>query len=138
MSKNRNNINIENISNFLSFFTHFLQFSGIIEMVIAVGFFFLPLVADSFGIDLGIPLFYLFAAVEFLTLGFLLWYAARDPKKYRIIIVSSCAFRFLMIIPELTTIILYPQFSLILFIGLAYDWISSIFTLISMKYLNFL
>ncbi|RLI64133.1 MAG: hypothetical protein DRO88_08105 [Promethearchaeia archaeon] len=123
---------VEMVSN-RKFFIYFLQFSGIVEMIVALAFFTFPLFADLLEIDLGIPLFFLFSAISFFALGFLLWYATKDPYTYRIIIYVSCAFRFLMVIPEVSTIVFYPRFLSILLIGLGYDWFSSILTLILLK-----
>lgn len=121
-----------------SVFIKFLQVSGIVEMFVALMFFTFPLFDESLGIELGIPLFYLFSAISFFCLGFLLWYAAKDPIRYRIIIYVSCGFRFLMIVPELSTMIVYPQFFAILLTGWIYDWSSSILTLIFLQnFLNF-
>lgn len=115
------------------FLRRFLQFSGILEMIIALGFFSLKFFQALLPFDLGIPLFYLFSAVTFFILGFLLWYSARDVERYRMVIYASCAFRYLMIIPELSTMLVLPAFIPVLVAGLLYDYLSSTFTLWLLK-----
>ncbi|MHA1673368.1 MAG: hypothetical protein ACTSYI_07050 [Promethearchaeota archaeon] len=116
-------------------FRRFIQFCGILEIFVALGFFFVEFFSDALalvGIDISFPLFYLFAAVEFLILGFLLWYSARDLHRYRVIVYASCVFRYLMAFPELITAFRFPQMMLPLVLGMAYDWGSASFTLFGM------
>ncbi len=117
-------------------FRRFIQFSGILEILVALGFFFVEMFSDTLatlGVDLSFPLFYLFAAVEFLMLGFLLWYSAKDLHHYRIIVYVSCVFRYLMAVPELVTAIRFPQMMLPLVLGMIYDWGSASLTLFGMR-----
>ncbi|MHA1612397.1 MAG: hypothetical protein ACTSVZ_08935 [Promethearchaeota archaeon] len=118
-------------------FRRFIQFSGILEILIAIAFFFVELIPETQGLDFistfSFPLFYLFTAVEFLILGFLLWYSAKDLQQYRVIVYSSCVFRYLMAIPELVTAFRFPQLMLPLILGMIYDWTSASLTLFGMK-----
>ena len=88
-----------------------------------------------------LPLFYQFAAVELIILGFLLWWSARDIKRYLIIIVASCFFRILMPLwPELQAIItLWPNYlAMVLIPALIYDIVSAVVTLVLLKQLGYL
>ncbi len=118
------------------FLKGFIIYTGIFEIIIAVFFTLFKLVCNYLGYDC-IPLFYLMAAVELAILGILLLYSAKDLKRYLIIPVLSCAFRFIMIIPSIYTAIVIPEFRYILIGTMSYDVISAIVTLVLLKQCNY-
>lgn len=124
------------------FLEKFIRYGGRLELSIAVVFFCMGYIEEylKFGTH-SLPLFYQFAAVELLILGYLLWYSARDIERYTVIIVASCVFRFIMPAwPELQAIItLWPNpFAFLLLCGMVYDIASAVTTLIIMNQLGYL
>ncbi|MFW9924319.1 MAG: hypothetical protein ACFFDW_13630 [Candidatus Thorarchaeota archaeon] len=112
-----------------SFLKRFVIFSGILEIFFAVLFCFMNFICDYLGLAC-LPFFYLFAAVELGILGFLLLYSARDMKRYLVIIVASCIFRYIMSGPTIYTIITVPEFRPMLIGAMTYDILSASLTLI--------
>lgn len=124
-----------------TFLVKFIKFNGWVELFLAVMFFFMEYITEFLGLDKGIPLFYQFAAVELLILGFLLLYSARDIKRYLIIILSSCVFRYIMPAgPELYAILtLWPNpFAIIMIPTFFYDIGTATITLVLLKQLGYL
>lgn len=120
-----------------SFLKGFIIFSGILEIFFAVIFCFMNFICDYLGLTC-LPFFYLFAAVELGILGFLLLYSARDMKRYLVIIIASCVFRYIMSGPALYTIFTVPEFRPILIGAMTYDILSATLTLILLWKGNFL
>ncbi len=130
-----------------AFLEKFLRFGGRLELSIAVFFFFMGYVEAYLKLEVNgvptnsLPLFYQFAAVELLILGYLLWYSAKDIERYLVIILASCVFRFIMPLwPELQAIItLWPNYlAMILLPAMIYDILSAVVTLILLKQLGYL
>lgn len=129
------------------FLAKFIRFGGRLEIGIAIVFFFMGYIEEYLKLELNgvsinsLPLFYQFAGVELLILGFLLWYSAKDLERYTVIIVASCIFRFIMPLwPEMQAMItLWPNpFAIIILPGLIYDIISAVVTLTMLKQLGYL
>ncbi len=124
------------------FLVGFIKFGGILEIAIGIGMFFMGYFEQiyEFGTD-SLPLFYQFAGVELLILGYLLWYSARDIERYKVIIIASCIFRFIMPLwPEMQAMItLWPHLLAITIIpGIIYDLASASLTLVLLKQLGYL
>ena len=111
-----------------SFLKGFLRFSGIVEIVFAVMFLGGKYICEFLEVEC-IPFFYLFTAVELGILGFLLFYSTQDMKRYLVIIVTSCIFRYIMLGPNIYTMITIPSFRPILYGALVYDFLSASLTL---------
>lgn len=124
------------------FLVSFIKFGGRLEISIAVVFFFMGYIEEYLKLGTNsLPLFYQFAAVELLLLGYLLWYSARDIEQYKIIIIASCIFRFIMPLwPEMQAIVtLWPNiFAIIIIPGLIYDIASATLTLVLLKQLGYI
>lgn len=124
------------------FLVSFIKFGGRLELSIAIVFFFMGYIEEYLKLGTNsLPLFYQFAAVELLILGYLLWYSAKDIERYKVIIIASCVFRFIMPLwPEMQAIItLWPNlFAVIIIPGLIYDILSACATLIMLKQLGYI
>ncbi|MHA1229868.1 MAG: hypothetical protein ACTSRP_01160 [Candidatus Helarchaeota archaeon] len=78
----------------------FLQFCGIVEVIIGLILIFIAPVIEALGLST-IPILNQMAGVEMMILGMLLWYSAKDVKKYMIIIFGSLMLRYVMPIFEI-------------------------------------
>ncbi len=125
-----------------AFLEKFIRFGGRLEISIAIVMFFMGPIESMLKLGTNsLPFFYQFAGVELIILGYLLWYSARDIERYKVIIIASCIFRFIMPLwPEMQAMVtLWPNpFAIIILPGLIYDIFSAVTTLILMKQLGYL
>jgi len=124
------------------FLQKLVRFGGWLEMSIAMVVFLMGYIEVELKLGTNsLPFFYQFAGVELFILGFLLWYSARDIKRYKVIIIASCIFRYIMALwPQMQAMItLWPNlFAVIIVPGLIYDIISATLTLYLLKHTGYL
>ena len=124
-----------NIKNFQK---KFIKFSGWLEIAFGVLFCFMDFVFKSLNIP-NSPFFSIGSGVMMMILGFLLWYSARDLKRYLIIPVMSCIFRFAMVLgPTLLSLFLIPLLIPIWIFAMTYDSLSALLTLALLKKTGYL
>ena len=123
------------IENFLK---KFIIFSGWLEIAFGVLFCFMDFIFKLLDIP-NSPFFSIGSGVMMMILGFLLWYSARDLKRYLIIPVMSCIFRFAMVLgPTLMALFLIPLLTPIWIGAMTYDSFSALFTLALLKKTGYL
>jgi len=116
----------------------FIIFSGWLEIVFGVLFCFMDFIFKSLDIP-NSPFFSIASGVMMIILGFLLWYSARDLKRYLIIPVMSCIFRFAMVLgPTLMSLFLIPLLIPIWIFAMTYDSFSALLTLALLKKAGYL
>jgi len=124
-----------NAKNFLK---NFIIFSGWLEIAFGILFLFMDFIFHSLSIPSS-PFFPMASGVMMMILGFLLWFSARDIKRYLIIPVMSCVFRFIMVFgPTLLSIFLIPILSPVWICAIIYDFLSALFTLVLLKNVGYL
>lgn len=106
-------------------------------MVFGIGFLFMHIICNYLSLPC-LPFFNLFAGVELLILGFLLYYSAKDINRYLVIIIASCVFRYIMAGPAIYTMITVETFQAILIGAVIYDYLSATLTLLLLWKLNLL
>ena len=119
------------------FLISYVKFSGWLEIGFGVLFLFMGPIFELLGIPVS-PFFPLAAGVMIITLGFLLWYSARDLERYLIITVSSCVFRFAMAPIEFYCLFAIPILTPIWIFGFSYDIFSAALTLFLLKRVDIL
>ena len=123
------------IENFLK---KFIIFSGWLEIAFGVLFCFMDFIFKSLNVS-NSPFFSVGSGVMMMILGFLLWYSARDLKRYLIIPVMSCIFRFAMVLgPTLMALFIIPLLTPIWIGAMTYDSFSALFTLALLKKTGYL
>jgi hypothetical protein len=114
------------------FLKKFIVFSGWLEISIGFLMLFMEDLLTYFGFKtLGV--FNLFAGVELLILGYMLSFSVRDLKKYLLIPVMSCIFRYAMMPVEYYGMVTIPPFLPMFLFGFIYDFASATLTLILLK-----
>lgn len=120
------------------FLIKFIKFSGWLEIIFGGLFFFMDFIFKSLGIP-NSPFFSIASGVMMMILGYLLWFSARDIKRYLIIPVMSCVFRFAIVFgPTLLSLFLIPLLNPIWICAMTYDFFSALFTLVLLKKTGYL
>jgi len=121
-----------------NFLKKFIIFSGWLEITFGILFFFMDFVFTSLSIP-NSPFFSISSGVMMIILGFLLWFSARDLKRYLIIPVMSCVFRLAMVFgPTLLSLVLIPVLIPVWICAMTYDTFSALFTLALLKKTGYL
>ncbi len=106
-----------------------LIFGGVVEIVIGLLFMVLDFYLEQVGFEI-IPIFTQMAGVFLFGYGILLIYSSRDVEKYAIIPLVNILIRIIMIVCGILSLLIYPEFFIILLIALPYDLLWSIFIFI--------
>jgi len=103
-----------------------LILGGVVEIVIGLLFMVLDFYFKHVGLE-NIPIFTQMAGAFLFGYGILLIYSSRDIEKYAIISLVNILIRIIMIICGILSLLIYPEFFIILLIVLPYDLLWSIF-----------
>lgn len=118
------------------FLVGYVKFSGWLEIAFGVLF----LCFDPISRALNIPnfvFFNVFSGITMIFLGGILTFSARDLRRYLVIPVSSCLFRYVVVSAEIVGVISAPILAPIFIGGLTYDIFSATLTLILLKRCGF-
>jgi hypothetical protein len=114
------------------FLVLFLKFSGLFELSVAILFLFMPQILTSLFIP-NAGFFELFSGITFATVGFLLYYSARDVARFLVIPVTSCVYRYVVALAEIYGALTIPAFLPMFVFGCCYDVFSATLTLWLLK-----
>jgi len=106
-----------------------LIFGGAVEIVIGLLFMVLDFYLEQVGFEI-IPIFTQMAGAFLFGYGILLIYSSRNVEKYAIIPLVNILIRIIMIVCGILSLLIYPEFFIILLIALPYDLSWSIFVFI--------